>query len=75
MATEDDSSALSHLYRSQFVPESYVSQYYSDLDQEEKFFLSHLHRFFETLGNDKGKQQLINFYYNFPPQRLDPEWW
>ena len=56
MTTEDDNSALSHLYRTQFVPESYVSQYYSALDHEEKFFLSQLHRFFEKLGKDEGKQ-------------------
>ena len=53
MAGEEDRT-VSRLYEAQFIPENYISQYYSDVDEEEQFFLSQLHHFFLELKEEKG---------------------
>ena len=53
MAGEEDRT-VSQLYEAQFVPENYISQYYTAVDEEEQFFLSQLHQFFQELKEEKG---------------------
>ena len=54
--TGEEDTTVSHLYESQFNPGNYKSQYYSAVDEEEKFFLSQLHHFFLGLKDEKGKR-------------------
>ena len=53
--TGEEDTTVSHLYESQFKPGNYKSQYYSAVDEEERFFLSQLHHFFLGLKDEKGK--------------------
>ena len=55
MTGQEESRAVSDLYQSQFSPARYISQYYSVLDEEERFFLSQLHQFFLELEEEKGR--------------------
>ena len=60
MASEERSPrAVTDLYRSEFVPSSYLSQYYSHVDQEEQFFLSQLHNFFRKFGESEGRKYSV----------------
>ena len=56
MAGQEDTTAVSDLYQSQFSPANYISQYYSAVDEEERFFLSQLHQFFLDLKEEKGRR-------------------
>ena len=56
MARQEDITAVSHFYQSQFSPANYISQYYSTVDEEERFFLSQLHQFFLDLKEEKGRR-------------------
>ena len=53
-------AGLEDLYESQFVPGNYVSQYYSAVDEEERFFLSQLHHFFLELQEEKGRRRQVS---------------
>ena len=46
MAEED--STVEKLYQHYFSPQTYVSEFYSEIDSEEDFFLSNIHEFFES---------------------------
>ena len=50
-------AGLEDLYESQFIPGNYVAQYYSAVDEEERFFLSQLHHFFLELQEEKGRRR------------------
>ena len=56
MARQEDITAVSHFYQSQFSPANYISQYYSTVDEEERFFLSQLHQFFLDIKEEKGRR-------------------
>ena len=58
MARQEDRT-VSHLYESQFNPESYISQYYSAVDEEEQFFLSQLHHFFLELKEEEESRPRV----------------
>ena len=59
MAGQED-TAVSHLYESQFIPGNYLSQYYSAVDEEERFFLSQLHHFFLDFKEEKGRRWQVS---------------
>ena len=40
--------SVEQLYSDFFSPQAYVTQYYSEIDSEEKFFLLNLHKFFDS---------------------------
>ena len=46
-AKED--STIEQLYQHHFSPQVYVSEFYSEIDLEEEFFLSNIHEFFESV--------------------------
>ena len=44
-----------NIYKTQFQPQQYICQYYSNVDQEEKFFLTQLHELFSSFQSSSWR--------------------